>query len=113
MNDKSRSAPLDDTVAELQRIVDGAPAAGLKSSLYSTPATLPEPPASPGEGIDSAGQSGDTVGLSRNEFSSESVEDLTEEGQAYEAAFVSGVEQAAEAGDAGVPRLRRRNEVAP
>ena len=85
----------------------------MKSSLGVAPATVTAPPERAGLGIDSAGQAGDTLGLSREEFSSESVEDLSEEGQAYEAAFVAGVEDASEAGDAGVPRLRRRKESAP
>ncbi|HEY6273537.1 MAG TPA: hypothetical protein VIX19_16275 [Terriglobales bacterium] len=51
----------------------------------------------PGRGLDSisAGQSGDTQGLSRREDEdSESVEELTEEGQYFEAEAVSGVENA-------------------
>jgi len=46
-------------------------------------------------GSASGGQSGDTQGLSRKEDSdSESVEELTEEGQSFEAEAVSGVENA-------------------
>ena len=98
---------------ERESIVDGAPTGELKSSLGVAPATVTAPPERAGLGIDSGGQAGDTIGLSREEFSSKSVEDLSEEGQAYEAAFLAGVEDAAEAGDAGVPRLRRRKESAP
>jgi hypothetical protein len=48
-----------------------------------------------GLGSDSGGQSGDTQGLSRKEnFDSESVEELSEEGQSFEAEAVSGVENA-------------------
>ncbi len=48
-----------------------------------------------GLGAESAGQSGDTQGLSRSEYSdSESVEELLEEGQYAEAEAVSGVENA-------------------
>ena len=48
-----------------------------------------------GTGSKSAGQSGDVQGLSRNEVvDSESVEELLAEGQAREAAAVSGVEDA-------------------
>jgi hypothetical protein len=48
-----------------------------------------------GLGSDSGGQSGDTQGLSRNEnFDSESVQELLEEGQSFEAEAVSGVENA-------------------
>ena len=44
---------------------------------------------------DSAGQSGDTQGLSdRAEAGSESVEELLEEGQSFEAEAISGVEDA-------------------
>ncbi len=44
---------------------------------------------------DSAGQSGDVQGLSNiAEADSESVEELTEEGQAFEAGVISGVEDA-------------------
>lgn len=48
-----------------------------------------------GTGSASGGQSGDTEGLSREEdVDSESVEELAEEGQDYEAGIVSGVENA-------------------
>jgi hypothetical protein len=51
-----------------------------------------------GVGPGSAGQSGDTQGLSDlAEATSESVEELIEEGQAFEAAMVSGVEGAPDA----------------
>ena len=46
-------------------------------------------------GPDSGGQSGDTQGLSDvAEAGSESVEELVEEGQAFEAEVISGVENA-------------------
>jgi hypothetical protein len=46
-------------------------------------------------GAGSAGQSGDLQGLSRREgVDSESVEELIEEGQSYEAEVISGVEDA-------------------
>jgi hypothetical protein len=48
-----------------------------------------------GTGSESGGQSGDTEGLSRSEdVDSESVEELVEEGQDFEAEVVSGVENA-------------------
>ena len=48
-----------------------------------------------GLGPDSAGQSGDTQGLSDvAEADSESVEELLEEGQSFEAEVISGVENA-------------------
>ena len=56
-----------------------------------------------GLGPDAGGQSGDTEGLSRAELAdSESVEELLEEGQAFEAGIVSGVENAPPAGRKGV-----------
>ena len=60
-----------------------------------------------GLGPESAGQSGDTEGLSRGELAdSESVEELVEEGQAFEAGVVSGVENAPDA-DQGPVRTRQ------
>ena len=55
-------------------------------------------PAKKGTGPGSAGQSGDTQGLSDTaEADSESVEELIEEGQYFEAAVISGVENAPDA----------------
>jgi len=51
-----------------------------------------------GTGPGSAGQSGDTQGLSNvPEAGGESVEELVEEGQSLEAALISGVEDAPDA----------------
>ena len=51
-----------------------------------------------GTGPGSAGQSGDTQGLSDTaEADSESVEELVEEGQFFEAALIEGVEEAEDA----------------
>jgi hypothetical protein len=51
-----------------------------------------------GLGSEAGGQSGDTEGISRDENDdSESVEELLEEGQAFEAEAVSGVENAKDA----------------
>ena len=48
-----------------------------------------------GVGLSTGGQSGDTQGLSKKETSdSESVEELVDEGQDYEAEVISGVENA-------------------
>jgi len=59
-----------------------------------------------GLGPEAGGQSGDTEGLSREELAaSESVEELLEEGQAFEAGIVSGVENAPDA-DEGEVRTR-------
>jgi hypothetical protein len=56
-----------------------------------------------GLGAEAGGQSGDTEGLSRAELAdSESVEELLEEGQAFEAGIVSGVENAPDADQGGV-----------
>ncbi|HYA89781.1 MAG TPA: hypothetical protein VEF54_03065 [archaeon] len=56
-----------------------------------------ERPTAKGLGPGSAGQSGDIEGLSETEFAdSESVAELAEEGQDYEAEIVSGVENAPE-----------------
>ena len=66
----------------------------------------PEPEAGPG----SAGQSGDTQGLpEREDVENESVRELVEDGQYYEASLVDAVENAPPA-DAGVMRPRRRRE---
>ena len=55
----------------------------------------------PGSG--SAGQSGDIQGLSKSEsVDTESVEELEEEGQSFEAAFVEGVENALDPDEAEV-----------
>ncbi|MFZ0520774.1 MAG: hypothetical protein WAL95_07105 [Candidatus Acidiferrales bacterium] len=59
-----------------------------------------------GFGPDSGGQSGDVQGLSGRELAdSESVEELAEEGQDYEAGIVSGVENAPDA-DQGEVKTR-------
>jgi hypothetical protein len=59
-----------------------------------------------GLGPETGGQSGDTEGLSRAGFAdSESVEELLEEGQAFEAGIVSGVENTSDP-DQGEVRTR-------
>jgi len=66
-----------------------------------------EPLAARGLGPEAGGQSGDTEELSRDELAdSESVEELVEEGQAFEAGVISGVENAPEA-DRGEVRTRQ------
>src|SRR5436190_11676494 len=56
-----------------------------------------------GVGPGSAGQSGDTQGLSNvPEAGSQSVEELVEEGQSFEAEMISGVEDAPDADAAEV-----------
>src|SRR5579864_1247836 len=74
-------------------------AKGKTSSKKRTPKKrqrLATPPFSPGGlGRDSGGQSGDLQGLSRRRGAdSESVDELLEEGNAYEADIVAGVEDA-------------------
>ncbi|HEY6323538.1 MAG TPA: hypothetical protein VJA16_18505 [Thermoanaerobaculia bacterium] len=60
-----------------------------------------------GIGLEAGGQAGDTMGLSRDEIAGpESVEELIEEGQAYEAAAISGVEDAPDA-DQGEVKTRQ------
>jgi hypothetical protein len=73
------------------------PARG-KKLARRTPAEVSNPIVSPnrrGLGPGAGGQSGDNQGLSRRESAdSESVEELSEEGQEYEAEVVGGVENA-------------------
>ncbi|HXX20597.1 MAG TPA: hypothetical protein VEJ46_14435 [Candidatus Acidoferrum sp.] len=65
------------------------------------------PPPARGLGAGAAGQSGDIQALPRGEnIDSESVEELTEEGQDYEAEVVSGIENAREP-DEGRVQTRR------
>lgn len=66
-------------------------------------------PSRKGTGPGSAGQSGDTQGLPDDaEADSESVEELVEEGQYFEADAVEGVE---EAGDSDEPREVRTRQL--
>jgi hypothetical protein len=67
-----------------------------------------------GTGPDSAGQSGDTQGLPENaEADSESVEELLEEGQSFEAEVISGVEDAPDADVAEVHTRQVREDDVP
>jgi hypothetical protein len=74
------------------------PARRKKKSASRTPAEVSNAILSPsrrGLGPGAGGQSGDNQGLSRKESAdSESVEELSEEGQEYEAEVISGVENA-------------------
>jgi hypothetical protein len=69
-----------------------------KKPVRRAPAEVSNPVVSPnrrGLGPGAGGQSGDNQGLSRRELAdSESVEELSEEGQEYEAEVISGVENA-------------------
>jgi hypothetical protein len=70
------------------------------------PRALPDPGWRRGMGAEAAGQSGDTEAISRSEVAdSESVEELLEEGQSYEAGIVDAVENAPDA-DEGEIRTR-------
>jgi len=74
-----------------REISSGSERSSLGSSLYSPAAR----PAKKGLGEAAAGQSGDLQGLSNAEdVNNESVEELLEEGQAFEAEVTSGVENA-------------------
>jgi hypothetical protein len=71
-------------------------------------------PDSPETGADSAGQSGDLQGLSIHEESdNESVTELIEDGQFYEASVVDGVENAPSAEDGPVHVHNRREDDLP
>jgi hypothetical protein len=71
-------------------------------------------PGPEGLGAEAAGQSGDTEGLSREEdVDSESVEELTEEGQDYEAEIVKGVEDAPEPDEGRAARVRTSHYIPP
>jgi len=68
-----------------------------KSHDHGIPTYTPVPAPQHGTGPGSAGQSGDTQGLSDSaEADSESVEELVEEGQSFEAEAISGVEDASD-----------------
>jgi hypothetical protein len=76
---------------------------GEQRRTYATPQAAKKQGLGPG----SAGQSGDTQGLSDEaEAGSESVLELIEEGQSFEAEVVSGVENAPDA-DAGEVRTKQ------
>jgi len=71
------------------------PRSPVQSSLGGADFGLEPRPARRGLGSNAGGQSGDTQGLSRDEREdSESVEELVEDGQDFEAEAVSGVEDA-------------------
>lgn len=92
--------------------VSGKPAARKASRAaasrgFRRRAGFESPETTRGLGPETGGQSGDTEGLSRSELAdSESVEELLEEGQAYEAGIVSGVENTPDA-DEGEVRTRQ------
>ena len=83
-----------------------APSRPARLRRGSTERGLEPLPYARGMGSDAAGQSGDIEDLSRVEdVDSESVEELLEEGQAFEAGVISGVEEAD--GEPGEVRTRQ------
>lgn len=71
------------------------PARKNKRVRSSEPSSKPSARIHQGVGLSTGGQSGDTQGLSNAETAdSESVEELVDEGQDYEAEVISGVENA-------------------
>jgi hypothetical protein len=85
----------------------GKPVGAAKRVRRDAAFDVGEPLDERGLGPESGGQSGDTLGLSRDELAdSESVEELLEEGQAFEAGVISGVENAPDA-DRGPVRTRQ------
>jgi hypothetical protein len=84
--------------AQAKKITPKQKLARRKKTRPRAPAEVSNPIVSPsrrGLGPGAGGQSGDNQGLSRKESAdSESVEELSEEGQEYEAEVISGVENA-------------------
>lgn len=96
-----RAAPKTSAARKVRRITEEV-ASPMKSSLGGNFGVEKQRPRR-GLGSEAAGQSGDTEGISRDEnVDSESVEELLEEGQSFEAEVVSGVENAGNADDGGV-----------
>src|SRR3954452_2919890 len=91
----------DDSVDEKE------PAGDFQPDRGPTDFGVAPPPAGRGLGTEAGGQSGDTEGLSRDGYAdSESVEELAEEGQAYEAEVIDAIENAPNA-DQGEIRTRQ------
>ena len=90
----------------VRRGLPGGSASRRRRSVDGEDRSLSAPIDARGIGSEAGGQSGDTEGLSRAEQAdSESVEELVEEGQAFEAGVVDGVENAPDA-DRGPVRTR-------
>ena len=82
----------------------------MKKKPFEDARSRPSISKKPGLGPSSAGQSGDTQGLSDiPEADSESVLELAEEGQSFEAEIIAGVENAPDADQAEV-RTRQAPE---
>jgi hypothetical protein len=89
-----------------REISSGSERSSLGSGFFGTT----ERPTKRGLGQNAAGQSGDLQGLSRSiDVDSESVEELIEEGQSFEADAISGVESAPDP-DQGEVRIHERPE---
>ena len=89
-----------------REISSGSERSSLGAGLFETNERLTKR----GLGTGAAGQSGDLQGLSRAiDVDSESVEELVEEGQSFEADAISGVENAPDA-DQGEVRVHERPE---
>jgi hypothetical protein len=95
---KKPAIPSKKKIAKKKIAPKKRPARRKKISAPRAPAELSNPilpPSGRGLGPAAGGQSGDNQGLSRKEFAgSESVEELAEEGQDYEAEVVAGVQNA-------------------
>lgn len=80
----------------------------------SSPSQRPSGINTHGEGSEGAGQSGDTQGIPEDALAdSESVEELLEEGQTFEAEAVSGVENAPDPDQAEVTTHEEREDDVP
>jgi hypothetical protein len=110
-NAKAAKKPVKKVVAKKRVVTRREPSSGSeRSSLGSGVMRAEAPPPRRGLGDEAAGQSGDLQGLSRAENSdSESVEELLEEGQAFEAEVVDGIENTPDA-DQGEVRTHERPE---
>jgi hypothetical protein len=90
------------------------PAARKRRSGVADNPALVEAARSKGLGSNAGGQSGDVEGLSGvARADSESVEELTEEGQGYEAGIVSGVEDALDPDEGEVTTSERPEDDVP
>ena len=79
----------------VKKAVAKQPARRTKPSRSGRPTSQPSVVPETRTRLRTGGQSGDTQGLSRSEYAdSESVEELVDEGQDYEAGIVRGVEDA-------------------
>jgi hypothetical protein len=99
------AAPATKSTARKVRGITAEVASPMRSSLNDGGNDFGVEPRRPRRGMGSgaAGQSGDTEGISSDEEAdSESVEELLEEGQSFEAEVISGVEKAGNADDGGV-----------